>query len=146
MIDPTTAPATSVVLERVVAHAPGKVWRALTETPLLDSWLMASDFRPEVGHRFHFRAPGGPGWNGVTACEVLQVEAPTTLAYTWATTGEQAGMKTVVTWTLTPVEGGTRVRMEQTGFRPEDARAAAGAKYGWAKYLDALERLVAELA
>ena len=29
----------SLVLERVVPHPPEKVWRALTQVPLLDDWL-----------------------------------------------------------------------------------------------------------
>jgi uncharacterized protein YndB with AHSA1/START domain len=74
-----------------------------------------------------------PHWNGVTDCEVLVVELNARLSYSWNASGEEAtkGLKTVVTWTLTPTKRGTHVRMEQSGFRPEEeatirARITAG--------------------
>ena len=54
-------------------------------------------------------------------------------------------MKTVVTWTLTPTKGGTHVRMEQSGFRPEDETFYQGATYGWQRMVGALERVAAGL-
>ena len=38
-------------------------------------------------------------------------------------TESDSGLKTIVTWTLTPRGGGTLVRMEQFGFRAEDESA-----------------------
>jgi len=43
------------------------------------------------------------------------------------------------------VEGGTQVRMEQSGFRPEDEANYQGASYGWQRYIGGLERVAAEL-
>ena len=64
----------SVVIEREMPHRLEKIWRALTEGPLIEEWLMKNDFQPVVGDTFNFRATGGPQWNGVTDCEVLVVE------------------------------------------------------------------------
>ena len=138
----------SLVLERQLPHPPEKVWRALTENSLLDQWLMQNDFLPVVGHRFQFRAEPMPHWNGVTDCEVLEVAPEERLAYTWNASGEEArgGLKTVVTWTLTPISGGTHLRMEQAGFRPADQRNLEGAGYGWQRFLEGLERVVADIA
>ena len=36
----------AVVVERRVPHSLDKVWRALTQGPLLEDWLMANDFEP----------------------------------------------------------------------------------------------------
>ena len=130
----------TLVLERILPHAPEKVWRALTEQALIADWLMANDFEPVVGHRFTLRWSAN-GMSGVVESEVLEVEAPRRLVYRWAS----QGLDTVVAWTLEPAAGGTRLVMEQTGFKPEDARAQQGASYGWARNLDALERLVAGL-
>ncbi len=143
----TELAARSIVVERVIPHAPEKIWRALTEAQLIEQWLMKNDFEPAVGHRFNFRAKPMPHWNGVTDCEVLTVEPRERLAYTWNSSGEEAvnGMKTVVTWTLTPVAGGTRVRMEQSGFRPEDSGAYAGASGGWPRIVEGLERVAGGL-
>lgn len=141
-----TQPASrSVVIEREMPHAPEKVWRALTQGPLIEEWLMANDFQPVVGHRFTLRAPPMPHWNGVTDCEVLIVEPQRKLAYTWNASGDEAvnGLKTVVTWTLTATATGVRVRMEQSGFRPEEERNLQGANYGWQRYLANLERVAA---
>ena len=135
----------SIVEERLVPHPPEKVWRALTQSALIAHWLMPNDFRPEVGHRFAFRAEPQPGWSGITNCEVTAVEPQRLLAYSWGDGTETAsGLKTVVTWTLTPENGGTRVRMEQAGFRPQDEANWKGAVYGWRRIVAALERVAGE--
>jgi len=137
----------SIVIERLMPHPPEKIWRALTETQLIGEWLMKNDFKPVVGHKFNFRSKPMPHWNGVTDCEVLTIEPHERLAYTWNNSGDEAanGLKTVVTWTLTPVSGGTRVRMEQSGFRPEDSFAYEGAGGGWPHIVAGLERVAGGL-
>lgn len=126
----------TVVKERELAHPPDKVWRALTEKHLIEDWLMHNDFRPTVGHSFELEAE----WGNVT-CEVLAVEPHKTLAYTW----QAHGLESVVTWTLSKSETGTRLRMEQTGFGTEQEQAYRGATSGWNRFLDRLETVVAEL-
>src|ERR1700732_356547 len=103
-----TAPTRSLVIEREVSHPPEKIWRALTESPLIEEWLMKNDFQPFVGHRFNLRSTPMPHWNGVTDCEVLVVEPHARLSYSWNASGEEAarGLKTVVTWTLTRTRHG----------------------------------------
>jgi uncharacterized protein YndB with AHSA1/START domain len=135
------------VVERMLPHPPEKVWRALTQGALLAEWLMQNDFRPVAGHRFTFRGTPVPHWNGVVDCEVLVVEPHARLSYRWNASGEEAatGIKTIVTWTLTSANGGTLLRMEQSGFRPEQTGNYQGASYGWQKYLTGLERVVAGL-
>jgi len=145
---PDNAPAArSVVIERVMPHPPEKIWRALTQGALIEAWLMKNDFQPVVGHKFNFRAAPMPHWNGVVDCQVLSVEPHERLSYSWNASGDEAagGLKTVVTWTLTPVKGGTQVRMEQSGFRPEEEANYQGANYGWQRYVGGLERVVAGL-
>jgi uncharacterized protein YndB with AHSA1/START domain len=146
MTDRPTA-ARSVVVERVMRHSPDKVWRALTQGPLIAEWLMGNDFQPVVGHRFNFRTAPGPRWNGVIDCEVLVVEPNQRLSYRWDSPGEEAGtgLRTVVTWTLTPTTDGVLLRMEQSGFRPDQEANHQGANYGWQRFLDQLEKIVARL-
>ncbi len=143
----TAAATRAVVIEREMPHAAEKIWRALTQGPLIEEWLMKNDFEPVVGHRFNFRAEPMPQWNGVTDCEVLVIEPNKRLSYSWNASGEEAatGPKTVVTWTLTRTTGGTLVRMEQSGFRPEDDRFYHGASYGWQRMVGELERVAAAL-
>ncbi len=143
----TVTASRSVVVEREFSHPPEKVWRALTQGPLLEEWLMKNDFQPVVGHRFNFRSQPMPKWNGVTDCEVLVVEPNKRLSYTWNASGEEAinGTKSVVTWTLTPTKNGVLLRMEQAGFRPEDEGFYQGAQYGWGKMLGTLDQVLARL-
>jgi uncharacterized protein YndB with AHSA1/START domain len=137
----------SVVVERDMAHPPEKIWRALTQSALIEEWLMKNDFEPVVGHKFNFRARPVMGWNGVADCEVLEVVPHERLVYSWNASGEQArdGLKTIVTWTLTPHAGGTHVRMEQSGFRPQDERGYRGMGDGWPGILRRLEDIAARV-
>ena len=137
----------SIVIEREMPHPPERIWRALTQGALIAEWLMESDFQPVVGHRFNFRATPMPHWNGIVNSQVLVVEPNQRLSYSWNASGEEAasGLKTLVTWTLTPTKGGVLLRMEQLGFRPEDEANYQGASYGWQRYIGGLERVAAGL-
>jgi uncharacterized protein YndB with AHSA1/START domain len=139
-----TAAATetrSVVVEREMPHPPEKIWRALTQPHLIQEWLMKSDFAPVVDHRFNFRVEPQPHWNGLIDCKVLVVEPNRTLSYTWGA----LGLESVVTWTLTPTGAGTHLRMEQSGFRPDQKQAFAGATYGWQRFFGALEQALGRI-
>jgi uncharacterized protein YndB with AHSA1/START domain len=137
----TAAETRSVVIERELPHPAEKVWRALTQGPLIQEWLMDNDFQPVVGHRLNFRAAPVPHWNGVIDSEVLIVEPNKTLSYSW----NSLGVESVVIWTLTATSGGTLVRMEQSGFGPDQEANYKGARYGWQKFIGGLERVVAGL-
>ncbi len=132
----------SIVVERKMPHPPERIWRALTRSELIADWLMQNDFMPQIGHRFQFRATPVGGWSGVTNCEVLEVDAPNRLVYRWGDrTESDSGLSTVVTWTLTPADGGTLVRMEQAGFRPQDEAGYKGMGGGWPRIVEGLERI-----
>ena len=132
----------SLVVERVFRHPPEKLWRALTEGPLLAQWMMNNDFEPSVGRKFQFHGEPRPNWNGVVDCEVLIVDPLHRLSYNWGVGGSESGLQWVVLWTLTPAEGGTHLRMEQSGFRPDQKAAFHGAQYGWNKFFGNLECVI----
>ena len=124
----------SVVIEREMPHPPEKIWRALTQPHLIEEWLMKNDFKPVVDERFTLRGD----WGSVD-CQVLKVEPNKMLSYTWGA----MGLESVVTWTLTPAGAGTHLRMEQSGFRPDQQQAYHGAKFGWQKFFANMEQILA---
>jgi uncharacterized protein YndB with AHSA1/START domain len=136
-----TTTTRTLVIEREMPYPPEKIWRALTEGPLIKEWLMDNDFQPVVGHGFSFRSTPVPNWNGVIDSKVLVVEASKKLSYTWGT----MGMESVVVWTLVPTSGGTLLRMEQSGFGSDQDAAYKGATYGWNKFIGNMERVVGGL-
>jgi uncharacterized protein YndB with AHSA1/START domain len=133
----TSAETRSVVIEREIPHPPEKIWRALTQPHLIEEWLMKNDFAAAVGHRFNLRGD----W-GAVDCQVLEVEPNKTLSYTWAA----MGLESVVTWTLTATRTGTHLRMEQSGFRPDQQQAYQGARYGWQQFFAKLDEVLARAA
>jgi uncharacterized protein YndB with AHSA1/START domain len=132
----TSTETLSVVVEREMPYPLEKIWRALTQPHLIEEWLMKNDFKPVVGRRFDLRAD----W-GVVGCQVLTVEQNKTLSYTWGA----YGLESVVIWTLTPTSAGTRLRMEQSGFRPDQQQAYQGAKGGWQRFFSALVQVLARI-
>lgn len=103
----------SIVLEVTYPHPIERVWRVLTDSDALAEWLMPNDFAPRVGHQFTFRRRADGGWAGTVQCEVVVVEPPRRLEYTW-----QGGNlpTTLVAFHLTSVAEGTRLRLEHSGF------------------------------
>lgn len=135
MSEPATE-TLSIIVEREVPFPPEKIWRALTQPHLIEEWLMKNTFKPEVGHRFNVSA----AW-GTVDCQVRTVEPNRTLSYTWDT----KDLTSVITWTLTRTSTGTNLRMEQTGFRPDQQPYYRGARVGWQRFLESLEQVLARM-
>jgi uncharacterized protein YndB with AHSA1/START domain len=99
----------SIQADSLIPHAPARVWRALTDRSLLARWLMPNTFgEATVGHTFTFDA----GQWGTVRCEVLEVVPQKKLSVSW----KNPPLDTVVTWTLVPEAGGTRLFLEHSGF------------------------------
>jgi uncharacterized protein YndB with AHSA1/START domain len=132
----------SLVIEKELPHPAEKIWRALTQGALIKEWLMDNDFQAVVGHKFNFRSTPMPKWDGVIDSQVLVIEPNKKLSYSW----NSLGLESVVVWTLVPTKGGTLVRMEQSGFRPDQEANYQGANYGWQKFIGGLERVLAGMS
>lgn len=104
------------IIERVVLpEPPDLVWKALTSRELVSEWLMpTADYDPSVGHRFVFRAPKMPGWDGVINCVVLEVNAMSKLVWSWQ--GSNMRRPTRVSFVLEPSGTGTLLTLEHSGF------------------------------
>jgi uncharacterized protein YndB with AHSA1/START domain len=124
-------------IERVFAHPPAAVWRALTDPELHAKWWAKGDVRAVVGH--HFTLDMGP-W-GLQPCEVLDVEEERLLRYRFATTS----IDTIITWRLEPDGAGTRLFLTHEGFdldSPLGRQAFEGMGGGWPGVIDRIDRVL----
>lgn len=100
-------------IETVYPYPPERIWLALTNSDVLSQWLMPNDFEPRVGHQFRFRTKPAPGFDGIVHCEVLELIEPELLSFTW----KGGPVDTIVTFTLDRIAEGTRLCLEQRGFK-----------------------------
>jgi uncharacterized protein YndB with AHSA1/START domain len=126
-----------------LAHPPEKVWRALTDPALLAQWLLpVIGLELAPGAAFTLRTQPHPGWDGTVDCRFITIEPYRTLSYTWRV----PFLDTVVTFTLTPNESGTRLCVVQSGFTADQQREFGGARYGWTMMGGKLADLLARIA
>ncbi len=133
-----------VRLEVIYPVSPERVWRALTDPRTLAQWLLPNSFEPRLGHRFQFLKPPHGHEREIIECEVVHLQPPLCLAYTWRDPADRA--PSVVTWTLEPVPGGTRLRLSHTraddGAAVAEARERDNAAHAWDHRLAALRRVL----
>jgi uncharacterized protein YndB with AHSA1/START domain len=107
-------------IERHYPHPPARVWQALTDPDLIPRWTSTGrggrpeGFEPVVGNRFRFVAKPVAGWRGIVDCEVLEVDPPRLLRYTWV--GDEGAAPSFVAYRLTAAGDGTDLVWEHTGF------------------------------
>ncbi len=133
----------SISFDFDLQHSPEKVWRALTDPPLLAEWLLpVIGLKLQPGAAFTFKTQAYPDWDGTVNCRFLEIEPQRKLSYTWAV----PFLDTVVTFTLTPTASGTRLSLVQSGFKPDQKRESGGARYGWKKMGGKLVELLARIS
>jgi len=142
-----------IVVDEVFPHAPAAIWKALTTGELIGRWLMEpTGFQAVEGTTFTYRTTPAGAWDGLIRCRVLEVKPNERLAYSWeggdaANEGYGSRLETVVTWSLTPGEGGTRVRLVHSGFvLPANETAYRNMRNGWTKVVRNLDDVVGQTA
>jgi uncharacterized protein YndB with AHSA1/START domain len=141
-----------IVVDEVFPHAPETIWKTLTTGELIGRWLMMSPtgFEPVEGKRFTFQTTPAGAWDGIIRCQVLEVMPNERLVYAWkggheGNVGYGSGLDTVVTWTLSRVENGTRLRLVHSGFvLPKNDTAFKNMSEGWKKVVRNLDTIAAE--
>jgi uncharacterized protein YndB with AHSA1/START domain len=122
----------AVRLERHLPDPPDVVWQALTDRDQLRSWfpsdVIVADGRWEAGAAISFPFPPEVADMTLTG-EVLEVDAPNVLAFTW---GEET-----LRFELSSEDGGTRLVL----IDELPANAAARNAAGWDTCLDRLAGL-----
>lgn len=154
MTDVELMPATqAIVVDEVFPHAPETLWRTLTNGDLIGRWLMKpTGFAPVEGTRFTFKTTPAGGWDGTINCQVLEVVPNTRFAYSWSgghesNKGYGSRLDTVVTWLLSKVENGTRLRLVHSGFvMPTNETAFNNMSEGWGKVVPRLGAIADEQA
>jgi uncharacterized protein YndB with AHSA1/START domain len=141
----------SIVVDEVFPHSPETIWKALTSGDLIARWMMApSGFEPVPGNRFTFQTTPAGEWDGVIHCEVREVVSCECFVYAWrggheGNAGYGAPLDTVVTWMLSKVGEGTRVRLVHSGFAlPKNATAYRNMSEGWKKVVRNLDSVAGE--
>ena len=142
MTETAASPSGTLALDFDLQHSPDKVWRALTDPELLSQWLLpAIGFELAPGAEFMFKTQPYPGWDGTVNCRFIEIEPGRKLSYHWTV----PFLDTVVTFTLTPTDSGTRLSIVQSGFTDEQKREFGGARYGWNMMGGKLVELLARL-
>lgn len=131
-----------IVVDEIFPHSPETIWRTLVSGELMGRWLMPpTGFEPVEGKHFTFQTTPAGAWDGVIRCEVLEVKPNERFAYAWkggdkANVGYGSALDTVVTWTLSKVEAGTRLRLVHSGFvTPRNDTAFNNMSNGWKKII-----------
>jgi uncharacterized protein YndB with AHSA1/START domain len=129
------------------AHSPEKVWHYLTNSDLMELWLMKNNFRPIVGTDFQFRTNPIPGldFDGIFYCTVLEIEPYKKLSYSWKSgPGDQKiTLESIVIWKLEPTEKGTQVYLEHNGFeKDENLDFFNGLNHGWLEKFEKINNLL----
>ena len=105
----------NILIEKIFDSSIDKVWQAISDAESIAQWFMPSDLKAEQGTKFQFRVPPNENWNGLISCVVTKVKAPTQLSYSWTT--DLMGYMTNVHWTLTEVDGKTKLELKHEGFQ-----------------------------
>jgi uncharacterized protein YndB with AHSA1/START domain len=141
-----------IVVDDVFPHSPETIWKTLTTGELMGRWLhMApTGFEPVKGKHFTYQTTPAGAWDGVIHCEVLEAVPNQRLAYAWkggheANVGYGSRLDTVVTFTLSRIETGTRLRVVHSGFvLPQNEVAFKNMGGGWKKVVPTIGAIAAE--
>ncbi len=134
-----------IVVDEVFPHAPETIWKTLTTGELIGRWMMApAGFEPVKGKHFTFQTRPAGAWDGVIHCQVLEVMPNERLVYAWrggheGNVGYGSRLDTVVTWILSRVENGTRLRLVHSGFvAPKNDSAFKTMSEAWKKVVQSI--------
>ena len=141
-----------IIVDEVFPHTLDVVWKTLTSPEMMSRWLkmQPTGFEPKVGTRFTYQTTPAGEWDGVIHCQVLEVRPHERFSYAWkggheGNVGYGSRLDTTVTFTLSAVEAGTRVRLVHAGFMlPKNETAFKGMSEGWKTVVQRIDALSSE--
>lgn len=114
-------------LEVFYPHPPEKVWLLLTNSKALAAWFMENNFEPRLGHKFQFQQSTLPGLAENIDCEVIELNEPNRLSFTWQ--DNMMCQPSIVSWTIIPVDGGTRLKLEHKNLNHQAIKVVEPVRY-----------------
>ena len=146
------ADSQDIVVDEVFPHTLDVVWKTLTSPGMMGRWLKMepTGFAPSVGTRLTYQTTPAGEWDGVIHCQVLEATPNERLAYSWkggheGNVGYGSRLDTVVTFALSAVENGTRLRLIHSGFElPKNESAFKNMSDGWTKVVQNIDAIAAE--
>lgn len=130
-----------IALERHYPHPIDAVWEGLTTNEAISEWLMETrDFNAEPGHRFEMTCIDDEGRTDTYRCQVLAIEPPRRMVWSWVLAGQEARGHTEVEFRLQETEAGTTVVLEHRGDR--DRAMIEHFRSGWPGKLKTLAQVL----
>jgi len=144
--------AREIIVDEVFPHAAEVVWKTLTTPEMMGRWIRMAPtgFEAKVGTRFTYQTTPAGEWDGIIRCEVLEVTPNERLAYAWkggheGNVGYGSRLDTVVTFTLSAADAGTRLRVVHSGFElPRNETAYKGMSEGWKGVVQRIDAVASE--
>jgi uncharacterized protein YndB with AHSA1/START domain len=113
--------------------------------------MVPAGFEPVEGKCFTFQTTPAGEWDGRIHCEVLEVKPYERLAFAWkggheSNVGYGSLLETVVTFVLSRVDKGTRLRLIHSGFvTPKNDTAYKSMGEGWKQVVKKIGGIAGEL-
>ena len=126
----------TIELTHTYHHPIEKVWQAISDANAISKWFIQADFKPTVGYAYTFTHESTR-----IVGEVIKVDKPHELTYTWIVDGTDT--TTTVQWLLTEDGSCTTLTLKHSGI---DAYADSAAKMfesfrqGWGHCASELEK------
>ena len=125
-----------ILHEVTIAASPDQVFKAITEQQGLAAWWTTHIVaEPKVGSMIEARFFDG---RSVHNMEVLTLEPGRKVGWITRQSFLPDWPETRVTWSLSPIQAGTKILFGQRGFASADG-SLPKVSYGWAVYLTSLK-------
>lgn len=129
-----------VELGRFYPQPPAIVWQALTDSAVVEKWLLPSvGFDATVGTHFLFTVPSNPPAEIV--CEVLAATPEQAMSWSWMDMRGPQPVRWILEFELRSEGRGTRLLITTSGFDIEDKRQRMqrnNVERGWRQILPKL--------
>lgn len=147
-----------VVVERVIAATPERIWKAWTDARELEKWFFSKTMEMSARQDGIYRIlweGNDPEHNHERWGKYLEFDPPKKLVFEWMGVGPkknpaepgydpQVDSRTVVSVTLAPVVSGTLVKIVHTGWGEGEVWKGSRDSHqgGWTFYLENLESVL----